>query len=109
MMWRAPPAPIRLSVPPCSGQSRPRPCGWPRKTRPALTGPARGGCEFRRSGRKNARGAGRTKEWTRRSEGRMFEQVELRRVVVIAWGRDGLVVTAYLAEVGSLDLPGARH
>src|SRR5450755_143340 len=34
------------------------------KTRPALTGPARGGCAFWRSGRKNARGAGRTKEWT---------------------------------------------
>jgi hypothetical protein len=33
------------------------------KTRPALTGPARGGCEIWRSGRKNARGAGRTKEW----------------------------------------------
>ena len=34
------------------------------KTRPALTGPARGGCWIWRSGRKNARGAGRTKEWT---------------------------------------------
>jgi hypothetical protein len=34
------------------------------KTRPALTGPARGGCALWRSGRKNARGAGRTKEWT---------------------------------------------
>ena len=33
------------------------------KTRPALTGPARGGCAIWRSGRKNARGAGRTKEW----------------------------------------------
>jgi hypothetical protein len=33
------------------------------KTRPALTGPARGGCTNLRSGRKNARGAGRTKEW----------------------------------------------
>jgi hypothetical protein len=33
------------------------------KTRPALTGPARGGCAISRSGRKNARGAGRTKEW----------------------------------------------
>ena len=35
------------------------------KARPALTGPARGGREIWRSGRKNARGAGRTKEWTR--------------------------------------------
>lgn len=33
------------------------------KTRPALTGPARGGCAIWRSGRKNARGPGRTKEW----------------------------------------------
>src|SRR5215467_13009134 len=31
--------------------------------RPALTPPARGGCKIWRSGRKNARGAGRTKEW----------------------------------------------
>ncbi len=32
------------------------------KTRPALTGPPRSGCAIWRSGRKNARGAGRTKE-----------------------------------------------
>ena len=65
------------------------------KARPALTGPARGGCEIWRSGRKNARGAGRTKEWTERSEGRMFaEQVELPRVAFVACGRGGLVVTA---------------
>jgi hypothetical protein len=38
-------APIRCRMPPCSGQSRPSPFGWPRKTRPALTGPARGGRE----------------------------------------------------------------
>jgi hypothetical protein len=31
--------------------------------RPALTPPARGGCKIWRSGWKNARGAGRTKEW----------------------------------------------
>jgi hypothetical protein len=31
--------------------------------RPALTPPARRGCKIWRSGRKNARGAGRTKEW----------------------------------------------
>ena len=37
------------------------------KTRPALTGPARGGCAIWRSGRKNARGAGRTKEWTQQN------------------------------------------
>src|ERR1700722_10928675 len=41
-----------------------KPFGWLRKTRPALTGPARGGREIWRSGRKNARGAGRTKEWS---------------------------------------------
>jgi hypothetical protein len=38
------------------------------KTRPALTGPARGGCAIWRSGRKNARGAGRTKEWNLRTQ-----------------------------------------
>ena len=38
------------------------------KTRPALTGPARDGCEIRRSGWKNARGAGRTKEWPQREQ-----------------------------------------
>ena len=38
------------------------------KTRPALTGPARDGCAIRRSGRKNARGAGRTKEWNLRTQ-----------------------------------------
>jgi len=27
------------------GPIKAKPCGWPRKTRPALTGPARGGCE----------------------------------------------------------------
>src|SRR6202163_5012042 len=27
MMWRAPPAPIRSRMPPCSGQSRPSPSG----------------------------------------------------------------------------------
>src|ERR1700686_4644248 len=37
------------------------------KTRPALTGPARGGCAIWRSGRKNARGAGGTKEWTQQN------------------------------------------
>jgi len=38
------------------------------KTRPALTGPARDGCAIWRSGRKNARGAGRTKEWNLRTQ-----------------------------------------
>src|ERR1700730_12274726 len=38
------------------------------KTRPALTGRARGGCAIWRSGRKNARGAGRTKEWNLRTQ-----------------------------------------
>src|SRR6266700_2576264 len=38
------------------------------KTRPAFTGPARDGCEIRRSGWKNARGAGRTKEWPQREQ-----------------------------------------
>ena len=38
------------------------------KTRPALTGPARDGCAIWPSGRKNARGAGRTKEWNLRTQ-----------------------------------------
>src|SRR6202161_2475767 len=60
--------------------------------------------------RKNARGAGRTKEWSHQSEGGMFaEQVELPRVVVITIGRDGLVMTAYLGEVGRLELQGDLH
>src|ERR1700686_5638186 len=79
------------------------------KTRPALTGPARDGCEIWRSGWKNARGAGRTKEWTQRSEGLMFaEQVELPTVVVTFW-RDGFVVTAYLGEVARLESQGDIH
>src|SRR6266699_3812351 len=47
---------VNLSAEPCA------------KTRPALTGPARDGCEIRRSGWKNARGAGRTKEWPQREQ-----------------------------------------
>src|SRR6266852_2774446 len=79
------------------------------KTRPALTGPARDGCEIWRSGWKNARGAGRTKEWTLRSEGLIFaEQVELPRVVITS-GCDGVVVTAYFSEVGRLELQGEFH
>jgi hypothetical protein len=43
------------------------------------------------------------------SKRRMFaEQVELRRIIVTC-GRDGLVVTAYLGEVGGLELPGDLH
>src|ERR1700682_3163109 len=93
------------------GPVKAKPFGWPRrKTRPALTGPARGGSEIWRSGRKNARGAGRTKEWTQRSEGRMCaEQVELPRIVVVTCGRGGLVVTAYLGEVGRLESQGDLH
>ena len=48
------------------GPVKAKPYGWPRKTRPALTAPARGGCEIWRSGWKNARGTGRTKEWIRK-------------------------------------------
>src|SRR5215475_917615 len=54
-------------MPPCSGPSRRRPGNaggaLQAECRPALTPPARGGCKIWRSGRKNARGAGRTKEW----------------------------------------------
>ena len=51
----------------------------------------------------------RTKEWPRGSEGAMFaEQVELPRIVV-TFGCDGLVVTAYLSEMGCLELEGDLH
>ena len=42
--------------------------------------PARAGCEIWRSGRKNARGAGRTKEWTREED----EKPDLRRIALAA-------------------------
>src|SRR5712691_2566946 len=45
------------------GPVKAEPFGWPRRRGQPLTGPARDGCEIWRSGRKNARGAGRTKEW----------------------------------------------
>src|SRR5579864_7972685 len=55
------------------------------KTRPALTGPARGGCQIWRSG-KNARGTGRTKEWTWT---RMKKPgSDLRHCVCICFGAD---------------------
>ena len=81
-------APSRSSLPPCSGLSRrgleTTEHDAMTERRPTLTGPARGGCEIGRSGRKNARGAGRTKEWTQRLEGRMCaEQVELPKIVVV--------------------------
>ena len=45
----------------------------------------------------------------RRSKGRLFaEQIELRRIV-IAFGRDGLVVTAYLGKVAGFELQGKVH
>jgi hypothetical protein len=37
------------------------------------------------------------------------EQVELPRVAFVACGRGGLVVTAYLGEVGRLELQGELH
>ena len=43
-----------------------------------------------------------------RSEGMFAEQVELPTVVVTFW-HDGLVVTAYLGEVGRLELQGDLH
>jgi len=102
-------SPDPTRVPPCSDQSRPGPFGG-REGAPALTGPARGGWETWRSGRKNARGAGRTKEWTQRSEVRMCaEQVELPRIVVVRCERGGLVVTAYLGEMGRFELQGDLH
>ncbi len=57
--------PILSRVPLCAGPIKAKPFGWPRKTRPALTGPAHSGWQNWRSGRENARGAGRTKELPR--------------------------------------------
>ncbi len=37
------------------------------------------------------------------------EQIELARIVVVTCGRDGLVVTADLGEVGRLELQGEFH
>src|ERR1700688_2570998 len=111
-MWRSPAAPIRSSMPARARTYQGQALRVAAKARPALTGPARGGWEIWRSGRRNARGAGRTKEWTQRtqrSEGQMFaEQVELPTVVVTFW-RDGFVVTAYLGEVARLELQGDLH
>jgi hypothetical protein len=54
------------------------------KTRPALTGPARGGCENWRSGWKNSRGAGRTKECApRERENRQFQTAGFQ--AISAW------------------------
>src|ERR1700751_6016731 len=46
-------SPILSRMLPCAGQIKAKPLGRPRKTRPALTGPAQGSCEIWRSGRKN--------------------------------------------------------
>jgi hypothetical protein len=44
------------------------------------------------------------------SERWMFgEQVELPGIAVVTSGRDGLVVTTYLGEVGRLELQGDLH
>jgi hypothetical protein len=54
--------------------------------RPALTPPARGGCKIWRSGRKNARGAGRTKEWDREEDeeaGADLRSYEIVRIPLI--------------------------
>src|SRR6266436_8549669 len=61
------PQPIKRAA--VLGPVKAEPFGWAAKTRPALTGPARDGCEIWRSGWKNARGAGRTEEWTRGEKG----------------------------------------
>jgi hypothetical protein len=57
-----PPAPSRSSMPPCSGQSRPSPSGG-REDAASLDRPCARRLLTWRSGWKNARGAGRTKEW----------------------------------------------
>ena len=110
------------------GPIKAKPCGWPRKTRPALTAPVRGGRTVSWSGRKNARwlrveqmndtnkkqvhGADAWCLSLRWSERRMSaEEIELYRIVVtpLAVLREGLVVTADLGEVGALELQGEVH
>src|SRR5580692_7740530 len=46
MMWRAAFSPDPIKDATVLGPIKAKPCGWPRKTRPALTGPARGGRDF---------------------------------------------------------------
>src|SRR5260370_35228465 len=47
------------------GPIKAKPCGWPRNTRPALTGPARGAGDICRSGWKKACGPGPRKNMAR--------------------------------------------
>jgi hypothetical protein len=51
--------------------------GWPRKPRPALTGPARAGVRFTGSERKNARGADRTKDGTANLNRWLYSKIRL--------------------------------
>ena len=55
--------PDQSSMPPCSGLSRPSPSGG-REDAASLDSPSARRLLNLWSGRKNARGAGRTKEWT---------------------------------------------
>src|ERR1700681_1114180 len=98
-------------MPPCSGQSRPSPCGWARRRgQPwqALRAAAAvsGGLDGRMLAARVEPKNGPKKPG---SERRMFaEHIELPRIVVTFW-RDGLVVTAYLGEVARLELQGDLH
>ena len=101
-------SPNRSRMPPCwanQGQA----LGWPRKSRPALTGPARDGCGFSgRDGRCSRRGS--NQRIAGHSEGWMFaEQVELPRGVGDTFRRDGLVVAENLSEVVRLECQGELH
>jgi hypothetical protein len=55
------------------GPIKAKPFGWPRKTRPALTGPARGGCEIWRS---------RTEECSRRGSNQRMDARRARKPAI---------------------------
>ena len=65
------------SCPSVPGPIKVTPFGWPRKPRPALTGPARDGVRFAGSGRKNARGAVRTKNGTANPNRWLYGKIRL--------------------------------
>src|SRR5580693_6497624 len=100
--------PIRSRMPPCSGQSRPSPSGG-REDAASLDRPCARRLRDLAVGMEECSRRGSNQRMDPRSEGLMFaEQVELPRVVV-TFGCDRLVVTAYLGEVGCLELQGEFH
>src|ERR1700692_3474692 len=98
-------------MPPCSGQSRPSPAGG-REDAASLDRPCARRLRYPAVGTEECSRRGSNQRMdprSQRSERRMFaEHIELPRIVVTFW-RGGLVVTAYLGEVGRLELQGDLH